>query len=169
MAPPAWRAVLNMNRGNEVRLPSVGIDEKNRLVRCPPASIRPWPFSRSLALVRFAQILFLNTFQGREYFATMDTAWQLLMTEMRDLCAARGCRLVVVILGIDHRSQKNFYTTFLERNHIPFIDADMDMAPDMFLEKDPFHPNHRANAAWADIISRHIFCDPGTSQATFKN
>ncbi|MEW6076371.1 MAG: hypothetical protein AB1724_01020 [Thermodesulfobacteriota bacterium] len=167
VAPPSWRAVLNMNRGQEARLPYVSIDQEDRLIRHPAASVRPWPFSRSLALVRFSQVMVLSTLQGREYFKAMDMAWQRLMTEMRDLCAARGARLVVVVLGIDHRQEKFFYTTFFERNGIPFIDADMDMAPDMFLEKDPSHPNHRANAAWADIISRHVFCDPKTAQVVF--
>jgi lysophospholipase L1-like esterase len=169
VAPPAWRAVLNMNRPGTVYLPYIDLDKNSRLVRYPPAPVTQWPFSQSLVMVRFAEIMYRKTFQSREYFEKMDTAWQLLMTEMRDLCTAHGCRLVVAILSLSHRGEKNFYTEFLNLNGIPYIDADIDMPPEMFLEKDLSHPNHKANAAWAEIISRHVFCDPVISGVILKN
>ncbi len=161
VAPPAWQAVLAMNRGGNVLLPYVDINDNNRLVRYPPVPVKQWPLSRSLAMVKFAEIMYLKRFQSPEPFTKMDAAWQLLMVEMRDLCARHGCRLVVLMYNLTHHDQKAFYLKFLEINHIDFIDGDIDMPPERMLDKDPSHPNHKANAIWADIVHRHIFCRDG--------
>lgn len=158
VAPPAWQAVLAMNRGGEVFLPYVDTDEMNRLIRYPPALIKQWPLSQSLATVKFAEIMYLKTFQPRTYFEKMDAAWQLIMTEMRDLCARHGCRLVVLMYNLTHHDQKGFYTKFMDLNHIEYIDGDINMSPDLMLDKDPSHPNHMANTIWADIVQKHIYC-----------
>ena len=151
-----------MNRRGEIYLPYVDVDSNNNLVCFPPVLIKQWPLSQSSTLVRFAEIMFHNNFTSREYFEKMDAAWQLLMLNMRDLCTSHGCRLIVVILSITHRSQKTFYTKFLSLNNINYIDVDFEVPteilPELLLEKDPTHPNHKANAIWAENISKHIFC-----------
>ncbi len=148
-----------MNRKGEVWLPYVDIDEQGKLVRYPPTPVKRWPLDHSSAMVRLIEIMYLKTFQSRNYFEKMDAAWQLIMIEMRNLCARHGCRLVVMILGLNDQSQKQFYTTFLKMNHIDYIDGSLEFCPELLLEKDPFHhPNPKANAVWADILSSHIYC-----------
>ncbi|MEW6079446.1 MAG: hypothetical protein AB1724_16690 [Thermodesulfobacteriota bacterium] len=158
VATPLWWALQNPTRQKKIILPYVDI-ENNKLIRYPPVPVKHWPLSQSLAIVKTAEILYLQTFQDPQYFIKMDPAWQFLMTDMRDLCANHGCRLVVIILNIDHSSEKNFYKNFLELNRIEYIDADIGLRQDLLLEGDPYsHPNQKANQAWAEIINSHIFC-----------
>ncbi len=156
VAPPSWRALLNRDRRKTVCIPYVDVDQDGNIIRHPPVSSCPWPLSKSLAIVKFAEIMFWTNFQGREYFQEMDIAWQHIMVEMRDLCARYECRLIVAVLHIAHQTEKNFYTDFLALHNIKGIDCDLPSSEALKLEKDPNHPNHKANEIWAHIIGKTI-------------
>ncbi|MFZ5565274.1 MAG: hypothetical protein ACOZBW_14625, partial [Thermodesulfobacteriota bacterium] len=156
IAPPSWRAVLNRDRRQKIYIPYVSVDQNGALVRHPAALYKQWPLSHSMAIVKFAEVMWLATHESLKDNREMDAAWQLILIEIRDLCIRHGCRFVVALFPLAHQNEKQFYINFFKLNNIEFVDCDIALSKEFLLEKDPSHPNTKANKIWAEVIGKAL-------------
>ncbi len=148
---PAWLKTLARHSGGkyDIGIPYVTINTNGNLTRHSFESYPRWPLRESLATVTFAQDLFLK-WRNRNRAPQKRNVTEKLLVEMNTLCQHNQAKLFVVLLSMG-KNAKSHYKTFLQHNHINFLDCVYPMTPERRLSDD-WHPNGTMNSLWANCI-----------------
>jgi hypothetical protein len=147
-----WVLILRNYKGEFFSPPNV-VPDGGRLVERGFAVFPLFPFETESLLARAAKKAYIRLkFFNRERHE--DEVTNILLTQMRDLAAKNGARLLIMGLTRPTKSVEALVKSGgFEFANCPEFDPDLILAGESFTVGGVGHPNARAHASWARCLA----------------
>ena len=151
VASASWLRILSSySRRGHVATPFATVDENNDIVRHLPEGYLSLPFRKSSAVIEVIERAYMRI-KTMKRFKQRRIVTEAILLQMDKLSKDYGATFFVVLLNFSYNT-KSHYMSFLQQNHIQFIDCDYPLTEDMTVPGEG-HPNGEMHALWAQRMS----------------
>lgn len=154
VATPEWIANLSKYSRNDLYIPHVKFDRKQRIQHQPLLHFSPFPLRQYSALIALLENSWISSRWEQHNNEPQGAVTVALVSEMQAFSREHNADLLVVLLSLDRRTARK-YTRAFTNNGVKVLNCSFPLTRDMIVIGDG-HPNGKMNTKWADCIGNYL-------------